>query len=58
MLDPYGATGHEEFFAVAVEVFFERPEALQAEVPEVYQQLAELFRLDPAAWDPPDRRPD
>jgi hypothetical protein len=57
VLDPYGASAHEEFFAVAVEVFFERPAALKAENPEVYQQLAELFRLDPAAWGPPDGRP-
>lgn len=51
VLDPYGATGHQEFFAVAVELFFERPEALLAEVPEVYGQLKALFRLDPARWE-------
>ncbi|OIQ73553.1 protein MtfA [mine drainage metagenome] len=46
----YGATGPEEFFAVAVEVFFERPAALKHESPAVYQQLAGLFHLDPSAW--------
>jgi len=46
----YGAAGPEEFFAVAVEVFFERPAALQHEEPSVYQQLAGLFHLDPSAW--------
>ena len=46
----YGATGPEEFFAVAVEVFFERPAALRGESPEVYQQLASLFQLDPVTW--------
>jgi len=50
VLDAYGAKGHEEFFAVAVEMFFERPVQLQAEEPEVYGQLVEMFRLDPARW--------
>ncbi|MBO9410413.1 MULTISPECIES: M90 family metallopeptidase [unclassified Ruegeria] len=50
VIDPYGATGHEEFFAVSVEVFFERPVALKSEAPEVYEQLAKLFQLDPASW--------
>ncbi|WP_299076057.1 M90 family metallopeptidase [uncultured Ruegeria sp.] len=50
VIDPYGAEGHEEFFAVAVEVFFEKPQALKQENPEVYEQLEKLFHLDPAAW--------
>ncbi len=50
VIDPYGATGHEEFFAVSVEVFFERPQALKHEVPDVYEQLSKLFRLDPVTW--------
>ncbi|MBU2983510.1 zinc-dependent peptidase [Lentibacter algarum] len=50
VLDAYGATAHEEFFAVAVELFFERPAALKADEPAVYKQLAKLFQLDPAAW--------
>lgn len=49
-LDEYGATGHEEFFAVAVEMFFEKPGQLKEAEPEVYEQLTLLFRLDPAAW--------
>ena len=49
-MDGYGATNHAEFFAVAVETFFERPAALQAEEPEVYEQLTELLRLDPLTW--------
>ena len=51
VLDAYGATGPEEFFAVSVEVFFEKPGALLREEPEVYQQLSELFRLHPATWE-------
>ena len=50
VIDAYGAEGHEEFFAVSVEVFFEKPRALKHAEPEVYAQLVELFRLDPAGW--------
>lgn len=50
VIDPYGAEGHEEFFAVSVEVFFERPKALKEEAPDVYEQLSRLFRLDPISW--------
>ncbi|WP_417497320.1 zinc-dependent peptidase [Maricaulis sp.] len=50
VLDGYGATGPQEFFAVAVETFFERPAELQREEAEVYRQLASLFELDPASW--------
>ena len=50
VIDPYGATGHEEFFAVSVEVFFEKPQALKRDVPEVYEQLSKLFHLDPVNW--------
>ena len=50
VIDPYGATGHEEFFAVSVEVFFERPKDLRHELPEVYEQLSKLFRLNPVEW--------
>ena len=50
VFDAYGAVGHEEFFAVAVEVFFERPAALKRKEPAVYEQLALLFRLEPSTW--------
>lgn len=50
VFDPYGAEKPVEFFAVAVEVFFERPKEMKREAPEVYAQLADLFRLDPASW--------
>jgi Mlc titration factor MtfA (ptsG expression regulator) len=49
-LDPYGATSPPEFFAVAVETFFERPEALRAAHPGLYLQLAAFFQQDPCAW--------
>lgn len=51
VFDAYGAEGPEEFFAVAVEVFFEKPAALSREEPAVYEQLAELFRLEPITWE-------
>jgi len=50
VIDAYGAEGHEEYFAVTVELFFERPTALKREEPAVYEQLAKLFRLDPSTW--------
>ena len=50
VLDAYGTTGAEDFFAVAIEVFFEKPAALQREEPEIYAQLAKLLRLDPVVW--------
>ncbi len=50
VLDAYGATAHEEFFAVAVEAFFEKPVQLKQEEPEVFQQLVMLFQLDPSEW--------
>lgn len=54
LFDAYGATSHVEFFAVAVEVFFEKPVALKRDEPDVYEQLSGLFSLDPARWDEHD----
>ena len=51
VIDAYGAVGQEEFFAVAVEVFFEKPAALKRNEPAVYEQLAILFRLEPSTWE-------
>ena len=50
LIDPYGATAPQEFFAVAAEVFFERPQALAAEHPALFAELATYFRLDPRGW--------
>lgn len=47
-LDPYGAEGIDEFFAVASESFFVAPEAMQAEHPALYALLARFYRQDPA----------
>ncbi|MGB3166187.1 MAG: M90 family metallopeptidase, partial [Alteraurantiacibacter sp.] len=51
LIDPYGATNHEEFFAEAVVTFFEKPDAMRRDEAELYAQLVELFGLDPAEWD-------
>jgi len=50
LIDPYAATSPAEFFAVTTELFFEQPEALAAERPELYEQLKRCYRLDPASW--------
>jgi MtfA peptidase len=55
-LDPYGADDPVEFFAVAVETFFERPRELRRRHADLYAFLAEYFVQDPAAWDDARRR--
>jgi len=51
LIDGYGATAPAEFFAVASECFFEKPVALRRRHPELYQQLREFYRQDPAELD-------
>jgi len=43
----YGASNHAEFFAVAVENFFERPVAFHDYHPALYGALARLLKQDP-----------
>jgi Mlc titration factor MtfA (ptsG expression regulator) len=50
VLDHYGAENHQEFFAVAIEVFFEKPAQLHKAEPEVYDQLSKLLQLNPRTW--------
>ncbi|GAB5348139.1 M90 family metallopeptidase [Alteriqipengyuania sp. 357] len=50
LIDPYGATSHQEFFAEAIVTFFERPRAMRDQMPSLYEQLARLLALDPARW--------
>jgi Mlc titration factor MtfA (ptsG expression regulator) len=47
LLDPYGAELPTEFFAVASEAFFETPELLECEYPEVHEQLRGFYRQNP-----------
>lgn len=49
VLDEYAMTNYAEFFAVATEVFFERPTQLKSEDAALYAQLAALFHQDPSA---------
>lgn len=44
----YAATNDQEFFAIAVENFFERPKDFKESVPELYSTLVKLLRQDPA----------
>lgn len=52
LLDQYGATNRAEFFAVATECFFERPQAMRELHPELYRVLAEFYCQDVAEWLP------
>lgn len=49
LLRQYAATNEAELFAVATEVFFERPKALRRRHPELYDLLAKTYGQDPAA---------
>lgn len=51
LLDPYGSTNPAEFFAVATELFFERPAQMKRHYPELYDQLASFYAQSPAARD-------
>jgi Mlc titration factor MtfA (ptsG expression regulator) len=50
LLDEYGASDPAEFFAVSTETFFEKPRVLQREMPDLYDELAAFYGLDPASW--------
>jgi len=47
-LDPYGAEGVDEFFAVASEAFFVAPWAMKAQHPALYGVFVRFYRQDPA----------
>jgi Mlc titration factor MtfA (ptsG expression regulator) len=49
MFGTYAGTNAEEFFAVAVEHFFEQPGRFRDTEPELYQVLSTLLKQDPAA---------
>ena len=49
LLDDYAATDSGEFFAVATEVFFDRPLDFHDIKPELYEVLSGFYRQDPAA---------
>jgi len=49
LLDPYGGTNPGEFFAVATEVFFDRPVELADQHQDLYGVMQGFYRQDPAA---------
>ncbi|HLT71939.1 MAG TPA: zinc-dependent peptidase [Cyclobacteriaceae bacterium] len=46
---PYACTNVHEFFSVAVENFFERPQQFKLELPELYSVMVGLLNQDPIA---------
>ena len=48
LLDKYGATNPAEFFAVATEAFFERPERLRDRHDALYECLCRFYNQNPA----------
>ncbi len=49
-LDPYGASGPHEFFAVVTESFFEQPEPFAMQHPALYEALSRFYGVDPRGW--------
>jgi Mlc titration factor MtfA (ptsG expression regulator) len=50
VMDSYGATNPAEFFAVATETFFEKPNQLHQKHQALYELLQRYYRLDPRQW--------
>ncbi len=47
LLGEYAATNEAEFFAVVTERFFQTPRSFRKKFPELYDELKELYGLDP-----------
>lgn len=45
-INPYGATNEIEFFAVASEYFFEKPQIMKRKYPDLYEMLVRIFHQD------------
>ena len=52
-IDPYATVSPGEFFAVVSETFFEIPDIVKAVYPQVYEQLVQFYRQDPASRELP-----
>ncbi|QLE58634.1 zinc-dependent peptidase [Nostoc sp. TCL26-01] len=50
VIDSYGATNPAEFFAVATETFFEKPESLLEKHPKLYKLLQNYYQVAPIQW--------
>lgn len=46
-INPYGGTSQTEFFAVASEYFFERPDLLRSKHPKLYSMMEKIFQQTP-----------
>jgi Mlc titration factor MtfA (ptsG expression regulator) len=51
VLDKYAATDFQEFWAVSVETFFEKPKELKTKMPDLYKAISDLLNLDPLSAD-------
>lgn len=47
-INPYGATNEQEFFAVISEAYFENPDRVKKEHPEVFEVLSQIYNNDVA----------
>ncbi len=47
LLGEYAATNYHEFWAVAVEVFFENPVQFRHDLPELYESMSRVLNQDP-----------
>jgi Mlc titration factor MtfA (ptsG expression regulator) len=47
VLDKYAATNFQEFWAVSVETFFEKPLQMKTNEPVLYNSLCDLLNQDP-----------
>ncbi len=54
VLRPAAGINEHEFFAVAVETFFEKSAEFKSRLPEMYQVMVQLMRQDPLAWTVPN----
>lgn len=50
LLGSYAATNVGEFFAVATEIFFEKPHRLKREHPELFDVLQQFYQQDPRQY--------
>jgi Mlc titration factor MtfA (ptsG expression regulator) len=50
LIDPYAGTNRAEFFAVTSELFFDSPEFLRQQLPDIYECLAAFYQLDPLLY--------
>ena len=47
ILNPYAATNCQEFWAVCIEIFFERSVGFSTQLPELYSALCTLLNQNP-----------